>query len=177
MSRPTKKAKGESLWLLAEKREEEGKMHDAFRLMLAAAKLGNVSAQVNVGNYYDDGQGVRRNRSAALYWFKRAYRRGDSTAAHNIGVVWRNAGNMKRSIFWFSRAVNLGDPESNLDLGKHFLYNEKNSQKAIVYFQRVKPKGWVSEAGLEEAKRLLREARRLSKLGASPEKSATRASA
>ena len=164
MSRPTKKARAESLWLRAEKREEEGKMRAAFRLMLAAAKLGNSSAQINAGNYYDDGRGVQRNRTAALYWFKRAYRRRDSTAAHNIGCVWRREGKPLRSLYWFSRAVKLGDEESNLDIGKHFLYNEKNPRKAIVYFKRVRPTGWVSEAGAEEAARLLKEAKR--RLGA-----------
>jgi TPR repeat protein len=164
MSRTTKKARAESLWLRAEEREEKGKMRAAFRLMLAAAKLGNPSAQINVGNYYDDGRGVRRNRSAALYWFKRAYRRRDSTAAHNIGCVWRREGKPLRSLYWFSRAVKLGDEESNLDIGKHFLQNEKNPRKAMVYFKRVRPTGWVSEAGLEEAAKLLKEAKR--RLGA-----------
>ena len=135
-------------------------MRAAFRLMLAAAKLGNSSAQINVGNYYDDGRGVQRNRSAALYWFKRAYRRKNSSAAHNIGCVWRREGKPLRSLYWFSRAVKLGDEESNLDIGKHFLYIKKNPRKAIVYFKRVKPTGWVTEAGVEEAARLLKEAKR-----------------
>ena len=163
MDRPTKKARAETLWLRAEKQEEQGRMRVAFRLMLAAAKLGSISAQINVGNYYDDGRGVRRNRTAALYWFKRAYRRGDYCAAHNIGVVSRNEGNHRRSLYWFSRAVKMGDEESSLDIGKHFLRNENNPKKAIPYFKRVKPTGWVSEAGAEEADRLLRQAQRQAK--------------
>jgi uncharacterized protein len=158
MSRPTKKARAESLWLRAEKCEEQGRMRVAFRLMLAAAKLGSTSAQINVGNYYDDGSGVRRSVSEALYWFRRAYRRGDSTAAHNIGCVWRKEGRLRRSLYWFHRSVELGDAESNLDIGKHFLGYAKNPRKAVVYFKRVKPSRWVSEAGLEEAQRLLRKA-------------------
>jgi TPR repeat protein len=160
MDRPTKKERAEMLWLRAEQREEEGKVRVAFRLMLAAAKLGSIAAQLNVGNYYDDGLGVRRNRAAALYWYKRAYRRGDSSAAHNIGVLWRNEGNHGRSLYWFSRAVKMGDEESNLDIGKHFLRNENNPKRAIPYFKRVKPTGWVSEVAAEEAKRLLRQAQR-----------------
>jgi hypothetical protein len=60
--------------------------------------------------------------------------------------------------------VELGDEELNLDIGKHFLHNEKNPRKAIVYFKRVRPTGWVSEAGAEAAARLLKEAKR--RLGA-----------
>jgi TPR repeat protein len=160
MPQSSKKARAENLWIQAEQQEEKGKMRDAFRLMLAAAKLGSISAQINVGNYYDDGRGVGRNRSAALYWFKRAYRRGDSGGAHNIGVVWRNEGKPQRSLYWFTRAVKLGDDESNLDIGKHFLDNEKDPQKAILYFKRVRSTGWVSEAGIEEAAQLIREAKK-----------------
>ena len=160
MRRLTKGARAESLWLRAEKQEEQGKMRAAFRLMLASAKLGNVSAQVNVGNYYDDGRGVRRNRLAALHWFKKAYRRGYSSAAHNIGVVYRKEGKAHRSLYWFSRSVQLGDAESNLEIGKHFLHSENDPRKAIVYFKRVKPTRWVSQAGYEEATRFLRAAKR-----------------
>ena len=155
-----KKVKADRLFSQACRLEEQGKMRSAFRLMLAAAKLGDIGAQLNVGNYYDDGKGVRRNRESAVYWYRRAYRRGYCSAAHNIGVIWRNEGKLRRALYWFSRAVSLGDEESNLDIGKHFLYNENNPRKAVVYFKRVKPTGWVSEACAEESENLLREANR-----------------
>jgi len=160
MPRLTNNARAEKFWVRAEKEEERGKMRSAFRLMLAAAKLGSASAQINVGNYYDEGKGVRRNRSAALRWYKLAYRRGNSGAAHNIGCVWRNEGNLERPLYWFSRAVSLGDDESNLDIAKHFLRNQKDPRKAIPYLKRVKPSGFVSKAGLEEAAELLRESKK-----------------
>jgi len=128
--------------------------------MLAAAKLGDSGAQVNVGNYYADGNGVQRNRSAALYWYKRAYRRGDSSAAHNIGILWRDEKKLERALSWFFRAIKLGDDEANLDIGKHYLHNEKNLQKAIQHFERVLRSDWVTEAGAEEAAHLLKLAKR-----------------
>ena len=150
----------DSLFIRAAKQEEQGKIKPAFRLMLAAAKLGDIGAQVNVGNYYDAGSGVRRNRSASLYWYKRAYRRGDSCAASNIGVLWRNEKKFHRALYWFFRSVKLGNEEANIEIGKHYLYNEDNPRKAILYFKRVKPTGWVSELGVEEAAKLLKEAMR-----------------
>jgi TPR repeat protein len=166
MPRLTKKSKASALFVRADKQYELGRKRSAFRLMLAAAKLGDSGAQVNVGNYYDDGKGVQRNRSAALYWYKRAYRRGDSCAAHNMGMLWRGEGNLPRAIYWFFRAVKLGDDESNLDIGKHFLHNEKNPRKAILYLQRVAPQKCVTEDGVEEAARLLRDAKNLLKVRA-----------
>jgi hypothetical protein len=95
--------------------------------------------------------------------YKRAYRRGESCAAHNIRVLWRNEGKLQRSLSWFFRAVNLGDDESNLDIGKHFLQNEKNPRKAIPYFKRVTPPNWVTEDEAEEAAQILRDAKKLLK--------------
>jgi TPR repeat protein len=119
MSRLTNKAKASALFIRADQEEERGNLRSAFRLMLSAARLGDTGAQVNVGNYYDDAKGVQRNRSAALYWYKRAYRRGDSGAANNIGVLWRKEKQFKRALGWFVRAVKLGDDEANLEIGKH----------------------------------------------------------
>src|SRR5215469_9673518 len=55
MDRPATKTRAESSGLVAEKREEEGEMRAAFRLMLAAARLGSIAAQMNLGDYYQDG--------------------------------------------------------------------------------------------------------------------------
>lgn len=66
---PVTKEKASQLFLRAEKAEERGDIRSAFRLLQASARLGDVLAQINVGNYYDAGKGVRRNRSAALYWY------------------------------------------------------------------------------------------------------------
>ena len=60
-----------SLFDRACKHEERDQMRLAFRLMLKAAKLGDEGAQLNVGNYYIDGTGVRQNHLAAWHWYKR----------------------------------------------------------------------------------------------------------
>jgi len=163
MHSPTKKSRAEALFIRADKQEEKGNLRSAFRLMLTAAKLGDIGAQLNVGNYYDGGKGIQRNRSAALHWYKRAYRRGYSAAAHNIGVLWRNEKQFARALSWFDRAVKLGDSEANLEIGKHYLQVEKNPRKAIPFFRRVKPTSWVSQAGAEEAAKLLRRSERMLK--------------
>lgn len=161
MQKLTKKQQSDELFLRADREYERGNRRSAFRLMLSAAKLGDLGAQVNVGNFYDAAHGVRRNRELALYWYKRAYRRGDSSAAYNTGVMLRKENQLKRALQWFARAVELGDEEANLEIGKHYLTVEKNPQKAMRYLRRVRPSGWVSEAGAEEAQKLLKQARRM----------------
>jgi TPR repeat protein len=159
MFRTRNKSVAESLFRRADSQADAGNLRSAFRLMLAAARLGEISAQLNVGNYYVDGTGVRRNPSAGLYWYKKAYRRGYSSAAHNIGIYWKSAKDFRRALRWFEKAVAMGEEESNLDIGKYYLYQERDFRKAIQHFERVSPEGWNSEAGVEEAEQLLRVAK------------------
>jgi tetratricopeptide (TPR) repeat protein len=158
MPRGRNKSKADNLFIRACRHEDDGDSKSAFRLMLAAAKLGDTGAQVNVGNYYDAGIGVRQNRAAAMYWYKRAYSRGYSCAAHNIGIIWRNEKQHRRALAWFRRAVELGDDDSSLDIGKHYLYEGNNPAKAIAHFKRVIRAKSVTGASVEEATLLLREA-------------------
>lgn len=153
-----RKSKGEELFIRAEKQEKRGELRSAFRLYLAGAKLGETGCQVDVGNYYDDGKAVRRNRKAALYWYKRAYRRGSASAAHNIGILLRNDKNPKHALEWFKKAVRMGDGESNLEIAKHYLRHEQNAARAVRHLKKVLESNWVSEAGQEEATRLLKHA-------------------
>jgi TPR repeat protein len=158
------KANTEELFIRAAKQEEKGKFRSAFLLYLAAAKSGDTSCQVNVGNFYDDGTGVRRNRKAALYWYKRAYRRGDACAANNIGVMWRNEKKLKRAVQWFKKSVRLGNEEANLEIAKYYLGHEHNQVKAIRHLEKVLRSNTVSEAGMEEAMALLKQTKTQAKL-------------
>jgi len=159
-SKSSRTSRAEALFIRAEKEQERGRLRSAFRLLLAGAKLGDSGCQLNLGNFYDDGTGLRRNMRAAIYWYTRAYRAGYSCAAHNLGVLWRNEKRPQRSLYWFRQAVRLGDAESNLDIAKHYLEQNKTAQ-AIPYLRRVINPGRadVSEAGTEEAQRLLKRAR------------------
>ena len=154
-SKSSRRFEAESLFLRADKMRDRGDLRSAFRLFLAAAKAGECGAQVNVGYCYDTGSGTRRDRAAALYWYKRAYRRGDASAANNIGTIWRDAQKPRRALSWFRRAVKLGD-DSNLEIAKHYLRQERAPRKAIPYLKRVCHSDRVTEASAEEAKALLK---------------------
>lgn len=160
MSKTALNSRANDLFVRADKYEDMGQPRKAFRCMLAAAKLGDTGAQINVGNYYDEGKGVRRSRSEAVYWYKRAYRRGAACAANNIGVLLRNENKHRRALSWFLRAVNLGDDEAHLEIGKHYLYFESNPRKAIFHLNHVTRSSRVSEDGVEQASKLLAEAKR-----------------
>jgi len=141
----------------ANKQWDEGNLRSAFRLFLAGAKAGDTGCQINLGNFYSDGTGVKRNRTLALYWYRRAYRRGQRSAANNIGIVFRDEKKLKLALAWFERAVRLRDADANLEIAKIYLQsNDRN--KAIRYLRQVCKAGPrdVTEASREEAQRSLK---------------------
>jgi uncharacterized protein len=150
------------LFSRADKEFDRGKYVSAFRLFLKAAKEGDISSELNVGYLYDTGIGVRRNRVAALSWYKKAYRHGCASGAHNIGIIYRDKGNIKRALIWFQRAVDLGDDSSNLDIAKYYLNEIFEPKKAMEYLRKVANSDCVSEEDEEEAQLLIKRAIRRS---------------
>lgn len=147
----------DDLFLRASKLEDSGNMRAAFRLCLEGAKAGDTSCQVNLGNLYDAGEGVKRDRAAAMYWYKRAYRQGDASAANNIAVMWRNEDRPKRALDWFRKAVELGNEGANLEIAKYYLTEKISPAKARRHLQTVANSERTSEADVEEAQKLLKQ--------------------
>jgi TPR repeat protein len=153
-------AKNEDLFTRADEKSNRGEIRSAFRLFLAAARAGHRASQLNVGYCYQNGIGVRANRNLALHWYRLAYRRGDASAANNIGTIWRDDHELKRALSWFEKAVKLGNEGSNLQIAKLHLMRNADPRKAIDYLERVKGSDHVAEVEVEEANRLLAQARR-----------------
>jgi len=89
--------------------------------MLTCAKAGDLGGQLNLGTFYADGIGVKQNRSKAIYWYMRAYRRQCGAAANNIGIVYRDEKNWNRAIAWFKRAIRLGELDATVEIAKIYI--------------------------------------------------------
>jgi len=156
LTRQSRKARNEALFVRADRHSDRGEWRSAFRLFLAAAKAGDLGSQLNLGYCYDTGKGVRQNVVKALYWHRRAYRRGCSSAAINIGTIWRDRQKPERALYWFRRAVQMGDAGANLEIAKLLLATGKNHHEAVRHLELVCQSGQESEACEEEAQRLLK---------------------
>jgi len=146
-----------SLYQRADEEWRRGRLRSAFRLFLAAAKAGMASAFGIVGQFYDHGDGVKANGSAALYWYRKAYRHGSNSAANNIGCIWRDRGNLGRAILWLKRAANLGDGDANLNIAKIYLHSKRDLRKATDYLNKTYRSRHATEGSKEEARLLLGE--------------------
>jgi TPR repeat protein len=148
-----------NLYSRANEEWSRGRLRSAFRLFLAAAEGGSHLAFDTVGYFYDGGVGTKTDLDAALYWYKRAHRRGSAFAANNIGVIYRDRNDLSRAFAWFRRAVRIGDGEANLNIAKIYLRDKTDVKKAAYYLTQARETA-STEAGKDEAKDLLRKIRK-----------------
>lgn len=149
----------ERLFLEAERHEQAGDYRKAFECLSSAARLGHHMSQVNLGNFCASGTGVRRSRKKAAYWYRTAYRNGNSGGAFNLAIDRRNEGNIRSAVIWFKKAVAMSNGEACVELAR--IYSaRKGGQKAAADLlrQAIRMSRYeISEAAKEEAQSLLRE--------------------
>ena len=62
----------------------------AKTLFEKSAKRGNPSAQYYLGKMHDKGQGISRDRTVALKWYKKAEKNGDKLAKKRMNTLRHN---------------------------------------------------------------------------------------
>jgi TPR repeat protein len=130
----------------------------AYELFSKCAENGLVSCMLDLGYFYDEGVGVEQNKSKAMFWYKRAYRKGDSAAASNIAILYREQGKAKLTFQWFQRSVALGDGDSEVELAKLYINGigvRKSLSKAKELLRKAQASTHITEAGREEATDIL----------------------
>lgn len=94
----------------------------AYRWYRAAAKSGELEAQVQVAAMYLTGTGVRRSPTHAFTWFERAAERGHPEAAKALGeMYYQGVGTERdydRAYTWFRQSAEAGDPLAQLRVGR-----------------------------------------------------------
>jgi TPR repeat protein len=147
----------ETLFVEAERFEEKREFSKAFRCLSKSAALGHSSSQLNLGNFYASGTGVRKNLAKAAHWYKAAYRRGNITAARNLAIDRVAAGNIRSAINWFNKGVEKGDGGSFVALAKIYAGRRGGIGKAIKLLKRVGKLSSTNASDLdrEEAQNLL----------------------
>lgn len=158
------KTPADILYERADQQLEAGRLRSAFRLFLAAAKAGAAEAENALGHLYSGGIGVGRNREAALYWYRRAYRHGDSLAPYNIGIEYRDERKFRLAIKWFERSIKRGRIDGNLEIAKICISHAGDRDRAraaecLQQFLKGK-KDEVFPSEREEARRLLKQIER-----------------
>ncbi len=138
---------------------DNGDLKNAFDLFMLAAKGGDTNAQSSVAYFFDNGLGVKKDKKKALFWYRKAARKGDVVAYNNIAILYRESNNYKRARFWFLKALNGGDGDAALELAKLYLIKQTkiNLLKALEYLHLVPKSKNVTDASIEEAKKILKD--------------------
>jgi TPR repeat protein len=137
---------------------DAGKLRAAFKHFVLGANMGDSSAQHNLGYFYRHGVGVTKNRSAALKWYKRAYRQGSRVSASNIANIFRDEKKSTQALLWYRRAIKLHDADANLEIAKIYLSENGVHPKARQYLRRTinAKSADVTRASQQEARLLLK---------------------
>lgn len=115
---------------------------------------------VDLGCFYDEGVGTQKNKDKAMSWYKRAYRRGDSAAASNVAILYREKARRRLERQWYERAVALGDGDAEVELAKLYLEGKgarRSKERAAALLNSAVTSSSITEAGREEAAALLLE--------------------
>lgn len=126
-----KSARGRSLLERACDAYEDGDLTAAIPLFQRAARLGNPHAQVNLGNLYDDGEGVHKSFPSAVHYYRLAVKNGLPEGAYNLAIAYRNRGNKRWAQFWFRRASEMGDVDAALELERARRSSAKDNRRDL----------------------------------------------
>lgn len=153
----TKAQNSNEIFRRADAAWERGQNKAALKLFLQAARLGNASAQHNVGYFYDEGIGTKKNLGRALSWYKKAWRNDRQTGTSiNIAKLYEAKGQSHLAVVWWKKAVAENDGDAALGLAKFYLHRAtaRDTERARSLLMLVKAARATDDARREAAKLL-----------------------
>ena len=137
-----------------------GDPQTALKYYTLAAQNGDTDSMILLGSKYEEGKGVSRNESQAIFWYEKAANAGDATAMFLLGSLWFNrppandGENYKKSFKWFKKSAEKGNADSMEMLGLSYRRGKGvpvDSQKAIYWYKKA------IDAGKKDAEKNLAE--------------------
>jgi hypothetical protein len=104
------------------------KCSEDFLEHLVLAEQGNINAQYLLGLMYQLGQGINRDHSEAIEWYRKAAEHGHIDAQVKLGhmfynVSWRHK-NSDEAMIWFSKAAEQGNAEAQYYLANMYQHGQ-----------------------------------------------------
>ena len=121
---------------------------EAAKWFRKAAEQGHSEAQFNLGQMYDQGQGVPQDFGEAAKWFRKAAEQGLSWAQNNLGVMYREGEGVPQdypeAAKWFSEAAEQGHTDAQYNLGVAWSRGEgvpQDDTEAATWFRKAAEQG------------------------------------
>ena len=116
--------------------------------MLQEALQGNARAQYMLGNLYQRGEGVIKDDSTAVKWYRKAAEQGNHEAQYMLGTLYqRGEGVIKddsTAAMWYRKAADQGNREAQYSLGGCYFEGRGVSQdydEATKWYQKAVDQG------------------------------------
>jgi len=112
----------------------------AFEDLLRMAEAGDPYAMRDVGICYMDGNGVERNNSKAMAWFRKAAGLGEPEAIHRLGVLYEKEKDYDEAMKLYLKATILGNTRAMTNLGYLYINGygmEKDPVEAMRWYRRA----------------------------------------
>ena len=120
---------------------------DIFELK-ARAMQGDADAQFNLGHMYAKGEGVSKDATEAVKWWRMAAEQGFAIAQNSLGLMYdRGIGVPKdatEAVKWFRKAAEQGDADAQFNLGLMYYKGEgvpKNAAEAVKWWRKAVEQG------------------------------------
>jgi TPR repeat protein len=141
----------------AHKAFEAGNSAEGFKLAVQAVATGDTTALHTVAYCFDVGEGVEINKEKAIHFYKKSLilnAESKSGSATNIGLIYKEKGNLRQAKYWFKKSIKYGDAEAGLELMKIISLRTKRQKTfAMRLIQNVMNADtkFVTELGRAEA--------------------------
>lgn len=160
-----KQGDAEAEWGVAERYEDgvkdkKGKVlvrrstRKAAEWLLRAADHGCASAQNNLGVLLGNKDLGDSDVREAMLLLTSAFRAGESCAASNIAITYRESGDFRKAVEWFRKSIASRDGDSLVQLEIHYYWGKglrRNPAGAVRLFRKATRAKNISEAGRDDA--------------------------
>lgn len=116
---------------------------EALNILLPLANSGNAEAQRLIGEMSFNGQGMKKNTTAAFKWNELSAASGNATAQFNLGYLYEHGEGVQKSninaLEWYTKAALQDYVPAERKLGD--LYATTDRDKAIYWYDKARIAG------------------------------------
>lgn len=117
---------------------DNGDIDNAMKCFILAAEQGNMSAQFQLGDMYDDGKWVEASLDEAIKWYKLAAESGHKDAIYHLGYLFYRGDDVeqdyKEAYYWFDKDGFYDIP--NYIRGDMYFHVDQNYKLALACYRK-----------------------------------------
>lgn len=106
-----------------------------------AAKAGSLPALDALGQMYQNGWGVKADKTIMMNMYNKAILKNYAPAMYHLGCYYYKAGDQDKGLELANKASELGHTEASLELGNLYFHHYSDPEKALKYFNQALANG------------------------------------